>query len=913
MADQVQVTSEQLYEFKKRIRRLKEFRGDGTQLVTVFVSAGYPINEVSGRIREEINQASNIKSKQTRTNVTDALERIVAILKGFRKTPENGLVIFAGNVSKDPSRQDIQTFYFEPISRLNMNVYRCDSTFFLEPLERMMYSRDSYGILAIEGRDATLAILQGTDFRIVDKVHNMAHAKVRKGGQCLAAGTLLTKDDGAIIDIERFTANSRTVGLDLQSAKTIPVTSSDFFVTPAAHSLVIRTKHPMCEIRATPYHRFFVLSEYGIKEKFAKDLDGNDRIVIAKKINCKSDKVKIGFAPKTRIMLDDKERRKLREARLRLGYSQKSVAQKIGVSQMIISDMETGEQTPSDAHLREIYRIYGISLDESRLSKRTLLLPEHWDKNFARLCGVICGDGTIDGNRIIIYEGSKEIVDNYCNLIEKTTGLGPVIRIVDKTRQRGSFAKRQYLEVRIYSLEFAQAISRIAPGTVARERDIPDDLARCENGIIAAFLSGLYDAEGYIHGNRVDIAMTSRNLIRKIQLLLLRLGILSSFAEKKVKMGKQWSVSISDRDSVVRFMQHIGFTRSDKMEKLRKVCEKEGRQQHIDQIPIDGREVFRLATELGMKTSDFHAASFFFRNKKPLGRKAFVRNILPVFDRHKNTEKGRRIADYLHRICGSDFTFATIKEKIPVENKENFYDITIPVHSNFVADGFVVHNSARRYERLIEESNEYYYKRVGEAMDQLFLNKVKGVIVGGPGPIKEYFINEKTFNYQIKVLGIIDTGYIDEQGVREIIEKSGDLIKDQEAVKEKRLFESFMKTVVKTEKAIYGLDQVMEAIGTKRAELVLVSEEAPFSVVHFKCPSCDSELSRIYKKGEEEKSIRCEKCGSIMNAIDVAPIAEHIIDLCRSLNIKVEIVSATSAPGEQFLHGFGGLGALLRY
>ncbi|MCX6774011.1 MAG: peptide chain release factor 1, partial [Candidatus Micrarchaeota archaeon] len=77
MAEQEQITSEQLYEFKKRLRKLKECRGDGTQLVTVYVSAGYPINEVSSRVREEINQASNIKSKQTRTNVTDALERIV--------------------------------------------------------------------------------------------------------------------------------------------------------------------------------------------------------------------------------------------------------------------------------------------------------------------------------------------------------------------------------------------------------------------------------------------------------------------------------------------------------------------------------------------------------------------------------------------------------------------------------------------------------------------------------------------------------------------------------------------------------------------------------------------------------------------------------------------------------------------
>ena len=123
--------SSKLYKIKKKIEELKSYKGTGTQLVSVYIPANYPIPEISSKIREEINQASNIKSKQTRTNVIGALERILNALKHFKKTPPNGLVIFAGNVADDPSKTDIKTIVLEPPYKLSQSVYRCDSKFFL--------------------------------------------------------------------------------------------------------------------------------------------------------------------------------------------------------------------------------------------------------------------------------------------------------------------------------------------------------------------------------------------------------------------------------------------------------------------------------------------------------------------------------------------------------------------------------------------------------------------------------------------------------------------------------------------------------------------------------------------------------------------------------------------------------------
>ena len=72
--------------------------------------------------------------------------------------------------------------------------------------------------------------------------------------------------------------------------------------------------------------------------------------------------------------------------------------------------------------------------------------------------------------------------------------------------------------------------------------------------------------------------------------------------------------------------------------------------------------------------------------------------------------------------------------------------------------------SARRYERAIEESINDYVKRISETINDIFAQnnfKIKGLLVGGPGPAKEGFIKGNTLNYQIKILGTYDTGYTD--------------------------------------------------------------------------------------------------------------------------------------------------------
>ncbi len=173
-------------ELAKLLSKLKGFRGSGTELITVYIPTGYPLAEISNKLRNEYGQAANIKSKSTKNNVQAALDKIIQYLKIFKQTPDNGLAIFCGNISKDPGRPNIELFALSPHQPLQIQMYRCDSEFQMEPLLMMGKVREKYGLVTIDGKDATVAILEGNVTKIVRRLTTTGPSKTTKGGSSAA-------------------------------------------------------------------------------------------------------------------------------------------------------------------------------------------------------------------------------------------------------------------------------------------------------------------------------------------------------------------------------------------------------------------------------------------------------------------------------------------------------------------------------------------------------------------------------------------------------------------------------------------------------------------------------------------------------------------------------------------------------
>ncbi len=174
------------YHLKRELKRLASVKGSGTELISVYIPPGFPISDEVARLRDEHGQASNIKSKTTRLNVQGALEKIMQYLKMYKMPPKNGLAVFCGNISNEQAKPDIELFTMEVPEPIKANIYRCDSSFLLEPIERMLETSDKYAVVIMDGSDATIGILRGSQFIVDKKLRSFAHQKVHKGGQSAA-------------------------------------------------------------------------------------------------------------------------------------------------------------------------------------------------------------------------------------------------------------------------------------------------------------------------------------------------------------------------------------------------------------------------------------------------------------------------------------------------------------------------------------------------------------------------------------------------------------------------------------------------------------------------------------------------------------------------------------------------------
>lgn len=176
----------QKHQLRKLIRQLRSFRGRHTELVTVYVPSGYDLNKIIQHLQQEQGTATNIKDARTRKNVIDSLEKAVRHLRLYKKTPDNGLAIFSGNISDQEGKIDIQVFWVEPPEPLLTRMYRCDQRFILEPLESMVEHKEVYGLIVMDRREANLGLLKGTYILPVATLTSGVPGKYKTGGQSAA-------------------------------------------------------------------------------------------------------------------------------------------------------------------------------------------------------------------------------------------------------------------------------------------------------------------------------------------------------------------------------------------------------------------------------------------------------------------------------------------------------------------------------------------------------------------------------------------------------------------------------------------------------------------------------------------------------------------------------------------------------
>jgi len=225
--------------------------------------------------------------------------------------------------------------------------------------------------------------------------------------------------------------------------------------------------------------------------------------------------------------------------------------------------------------------------------------------------------------------------------------------------------------------------------------------------------------------------------------------------------------------------------------------------------------------------------------------------------------------------------------------------------------------SARRFERLIEIAAHEYYKKVADVANEAFLSdkNLKGILVGGPGPTKDFFVKSEYLHYELqkKIIDTFDTGYTDEYGLKELVEKSRDRMKDLDLMREKDLMQRLFEEIRKSDGglAIYGEEQVKNALTIGAMDTLIISEDMRRVKLSLSCPSCGAKKETMAKDSTED--VKCDKCSAIMKADVVDDLVGELHRLADANNTKVEFISGESEEGGLLLKAFGGVAGILRF
>jgi len=225
--------------------------------------------------------------------------------------------------------------------------------------------------------------------------------------------------------------------------------------------------------------------------------------------------------------------------------------------------------------------------------------------------------------------------------------------------------------------------------------------------------------------------------------------------------------------------------------------------------------------------------------------------------------------------------------------------------------------SARRFERLIEIAAHEYYKKVADVANESFLAQkdLKGILVGGPGPTKDYFVKSEYLHYELqkKIVDTFDVGYTDEYGLKELVEKARESLRHLDLMREKDLMQKLLEEIRKPDGglSIYGEEQVKNALMIGAVDTLIISEDLRRVKLKLTCPSCGAKKEALAKDSTED--VKCDKCGAIMKVDEVDDLVGELHKIAEQNNTKVDFVSGESEEGGLLLKAFGGLAGILRF
>src|SRR5271155_899908 len=229
--------------------------------------------------------------------------------------------------------------------------------------------------------------------------------------------------------------------------------------------------------------------------------------------------------------------------------------------------------------------------------------------------------------------------------------------------------------------------------------------------------------------------------------------------------------------------------------------------------------------------------------------------------------------------------------------------------------------SALRFARLREEKRHNYVRKVAELAVQNFITNdkvnVAGIILAGSADFKNDLNQSDMFDnrLQTKVIKVVDVSYGGENGFNQAIDLASETLSNVKFIQEKKLISKYFEEISQDSgKVCYGVEDTLKALELGAAETLIVYENLDITRWLLKASDGTEKILHTTKQQEVDREQFMDKeTGQEMEVVEQSSFLEWLAEKYKDFGATLEFVSDRSSEGNQFVKGFGGIGAILRY
>ncbi len=308
-------------------------------------------------------------------------------------------------------------------------------------------------------------------------------------------------------------------------------------------------------------------------------------------------------------------------------------------------------------------------------------VPRQMTASLAEVVGYFMGDGSLHsrGLRFCVAGTDFDVLERLQILSKECFGVPTKVT-----------PKRGYNEVRIDSVRLARwweacgfAKRRPAEGHVGKGyvAHIPDAVLHAnDREVYAAFLRGLYEADGDTSAGYPTLKNTSVQMVRDVQSMLLALGFPTTLSVKDRTTHSSWGsaplavVRLLNASYSARWLDEVGFMGDRKNAAVHVADPAAAQTGRKDYVPLQRGLIDRLAPV----NDRLRRVLLLEQSRGRVSRRIATE----LFERTGDAELGHLLQFFYDTVHSSE-----------LGGEEFTYDVSVPDNVTYIANGFVSHNT----------------------------------------------------------------------------------------------------------------------------------------------------------------------------------------------------------------------------